>query len=63
MRIQTSLRNNKIRRWKNKSKIESTYEKRRNLQKTEKKQSTNTPQRKNPKIIRCIKEIRHNRTG
>ena len=61
-RIQTSLRNNKIRRWKNKSKFESTYEKRCNFQKTENKQSTNSPTRKNPKNTRCIEKIRHNCT-
>ena len=30
--------------------------------KTENKQITNTTQRKNPKITRCIEEIRHNCT-
>ena len=30
------------------------------FKKTEDKQSNNTPQRKNPKITRFIKEIRHN---
>ena len=47
---------------KTKVKIESTYEKRCNFQKTKNKQTTNTPQRKNPKITRCIEKIRHNCT-
>ena len=36
--------------------------KKRNFRKIENKQSTNTPQRKNPKTTRCIEEIRHNCT-
>ena len=47
---------------KTKVKLNLPMKKRCNFQKTKNKQSTYTPQRKNPKIARCIEEIRHNCT-